>query len=964
MLTVSLIDKNYENVKTGTPMINISLKNVLDLCYTNLKDDKQKGCHGQILPYINNRFGKEYWPDNLIHNDGIGFLDLDYMTKESVETIYNSFNELVKYCPFLLAITYSSSYFDESKQKNGLHLFINIDGFNQHIYKQDITYAFGYICKAILKVTGIDCREPQLFTNGNGEKIIDESCCKITQKCNLYYSPYQWNNNTIEFDSRLLTSEQKNNIENEYSSLFEGNKKDNSNILNIQINRDDYEILYPDYEPKIIDRFLNINGNTGNSIRYKICSIFNILFNDEVSSKQYINRYFLDGNGQTFYQNNQYVLYEDILLWLISEGYLRNKKTPELFHSSDGYVIKDYLTEYKDLIVSNIKDHKCITINGETGIGKTYCFAELCKEMNGILIVPFLSMRNLYSSKGLTIIERNNQDEFDYESGCVMVYDRLALLHDNQIVGKTIFIDESHILFSDRKFRKHLIETLKKIKELAYKIIIISATPLDETILLGSEVELKFTKPRRYVDLYWKDIKNINTERAFIEKIIDTNLRENKYNKICVFSNRCCRYTYDNLVVRFGRTIHNVVNIFHRDYEDFGDIERITNTELLDKKINIGTSLIYNGLNFNNIEDNILVVIEWIKGETSYAEVIQAAGRFRKAGITVYIIAVNPENDTDYEYSKTNAEILGELSLDKKLFSYDEDYLIITDVVNELNKFNQIECTKEMTLKRIEAAGYFRITQLSDEVTPVIPNSKNLLKETIDRIIKKELQGIELTNRESKLKQDGIEYYNNEVKMIKDFTDKYGISTSLLVNLNNSEMIESDNKVKYQRLNTTIIKLEKLILSSIDDENYWINIEEQLKSKWSEINNEKIVKKQGSELKAVLEANKKYHKYFMNYEVRDLLDENVYSNLINDLITENNIKNDDKRSKRAAAGKKGGKKTIKVEISDKMPGSYINKYRLKVGKKFDSVNDLVAYTGLSRNQINIWSKLLYINKLK
>lgn len=962
MLTVSLIDEKTENVPSGTPMVNIPLKTVLELCYTRQKDDKKKGEHGQILPYINNRFGKDYWPDNKISNDGVGFLDLDYMNKESVEAIFNSFEELTQYCPFILAITYSSSYFDESKQKNGLHIFINFDVVNQFQYKNEIRYAFAMICKAILKVTGIDCRISQLFDGDKGEKIIDDTCCKITQKCNLYYSPYKWNDYCEEFDFRTIKPETIQKIKAEYPSLFPVDNSEYTNVLNIQINRDDYEILYPNYEPKIIDRFFEINGNTGNTIRYKICSIFNILFDNDILSKQYINRYFLDGKRCAFYQNNKYVLYEDILRWLIDEGYIRDKNAPELYRSDKGYVIKDYLTEYKDLIVNTIKDHRCITINGETGIGKTYCFADLCKEMNGILIVPFLSMRNLYSSKGLTIVERENQNDFNFDSGCVMVYDRLALLSETQIIGKTIFIDESHILFSDRKFRKNLIQTLSKIKNLADKIIIISATPLDETKLLDSEIELKFTKPRRYVDLYWKDVANINTERALIEKIVDTNIVENKYNKICIFTNRCSRYVYDNLVVRFGRTIHNNVNIFHRDYESFGDIERITKTELLDKKINIGTSLIYNGLNFNNVEDNILVVIECIKGETSYAEVIQAAGRFRKAGIIVYVVSVNQEED--YDYSKMNAEILGELSLNRKLFSYDNDYLIISDVVEQLNNFNKVECNKEAILKRINEAGYFRVVEMEDNIdSSIIPNRKNLLKEAIDRIIKKELQNQELTNREQKLKQDGREYYNSEIKMINEFMYRYGVSSSLLIDLNNSETIQSENKVKYQRLNRTIEKLEKIILASIDDIDYWNNIEEQLKNKWKDITNEKIIKKQGSELKAVIEANKKFHKYFVDYEIRDLFSDNVFVSLVGDLIKENNINNDIKSKKRAAAGKKGGKHTNTYEVTNNMPGNLINKYRLSYGKKFTSRQEFADYCNVNPKQISTWIKLLYINKL-
>lgn len=959
MLTVSLIDKNFEDVPAGTPMVQLSLYTILQLCQTNLKNDFNKGSHGQIVPYINNRFGMAYWPDNTIYNDHVGFLDLDYMTKESTEKIYDAFEQICMKCPYVLGIQYSASYYNPEKEKNGLHIFVCMEAYNQHDYKRNIRYIFAVVCRVILNVTGIDVRQPQLFKDSKGLKIIDDTCCKITQKCNLYYSTFKWNENYDFFDESVLTTDVKVKLREEYAGYIFAEEKEQTTLKTV-INADNYEILYPNKESVKIDRFLNINGNTGNSIRYKICSIFNILFNNNDLSRNYINRYFVDGEGKSFYQANQYVLYDDILSWLIAEGYIKDKNQPELYHSKDGYEVNTYLSnEYKDLIIDNINNHKCITINGETGIGKTVCFSQINKEMNGIMLVPYLSMRKLYEEQGITIVERSNQDDFTFAECCVMVYDRLSLISDDKIFGKAIFIDESHILFTDRKLRQRLIEVIEKVKRCAAKIIIISATPLEETKIFNSEIELKFTKPRKYINLFWKNVENVNAARMLIEGIVDKNIKENIYDRVCIFTNRCSRYVYDNLLVRYTRSIHNNVNIFHREYEEFGDIERVTKNEILDKKINIGTSLIYNGLNFNNTESNILVVIEWIKGETSYAEIIQAAGRFRKAGITVYIVGINSEAEIDDEFSKQNAQILSKLNLDKKLFSYDNDYIVIPEVVEELFQFRKHECTKERVISKLNEAGYFIINEIEEKLNDDGFNRKNLLKEKIDLIIKKELMNESLSPRECHLKIDGMEYYNAEVKMINWFMFKYHISAEQLINLNKSEMINSTNKVKYQRLNSTIDKLEKIILASLDDEEYWHKVSSDLKNEWNNINNERIIKKQGSELKKAMNYNKKYHKYFDQYENRDLKSENVYTTLINDLIKDNTIKNEDKSKKRAEAGKK----TAKIEVTNNMPGKLINKYKLKVGKKFTSRTEMSEYCGVNPKQVTTWVNLHYINKI-
>lgn len=952
MFNVSICDKDYY-APAGTPLYTVNLRDILELCFSKLVDDKCKGKHGYIFPYINNRLGREWWPNSTIFNDYVGFIDIDHLKKDIAQRIFDSFEELCKGFPYLLAINYSSSYFRRDDDV-GLHLYINCGELNDREYYYWMRYLFGMLLFRIKKVLGIELE---------GEEIVDWHNCQITQRILLYYSPYKWNEDNIEFDPSEIVglSEIKKKVEDKYrEELRFGNSSNNENTeYEPSIEIENIELVNEDKNKVKVDRHLHIQGMSGNDIRWRICSISKKLFSTEEEAKYWCDRYFYYDNGKSiFIKGKDYGINSTVLNWLISNGYLKEKDI-ELYHHDEGYEVKTYLSEeYKDLIINKINEHKCLTIKGDTGLGKTVCISMINKEMKGIMLVPYLNMRQLYESQGIKIIERENQLDYNPEESCVMVYDRYSLMNDSQVQGKTVFIDESHVLFTDRTFRKRLIEVIEKLKRCAGKIVIISATPLYESEILQSEETLVFTKARRYVDLYWKDSSSINECKVLVDAIISENMKNGKYDLICLFSNRCVRYVYDNLLVRYGRSIHNVVNVFHRDYEDLGDIERIMKTEVLDKKINIGTSLIYNGLNFNNVENNVLVVIEWDKYHTHGADLVQCIGRFRKCGINVYIVGVDYEIE-DYESNKLNSQILTKLHLDHKLFSYNEDYVNISEVVDELYNFKSNECIKETTIEYLKSYGYIRVHEIEDSIDEEIGPRKNMLKERIDMIVKKELKGEKLTFKEEELKKNGMKYYTSEMKHINDYLWKYSLTKENLLELNDSQMIKSDNSVKYVSLFGTISYLNKIILSSIDDMNYWNNVEDELKKEWKEINNEKIIKKQGSELKKVKDLNTKYNKFFSDYEHNDNMKDCV-SSLINTLIKENKDKNEEKSKKRSNASKRKSKKVV---VTDKMPGWMINKYRLSYNKSFDSSNDMALYCNISKGLITKWIKLLYVNKL-
>ena len=106
--------------KTGTALIETTVEAMLKHCLTLPRNGK-KGQYGSIFVYDSNILGEHL--ENEV-STGIILIDIDYISKETAETIYNSFQTLCDNWPSLLAIQFSSSYYINPYVKSGIHVFV------------------------------------------------------------------------------------------------------------------------------------------------------------------------------------------------------------------------------------------------------------------------------------------------------------------------------------------------------------------------------------------------------------------------------------------------------------------------------------------------------------------------------------------------------------------------------------------------------------------------------------------------------------------------------------------------------------------------------------------------------------------------------------------------------------------------------------------------------------------------
>lgn len=148
---------------------------------------------------------------------------------------------------------------------------------------------------------------------------------------------------------------------------------------------------------------------------------------------------------------------------------------------------KTYLSEVMSTLPSNV-----ILNKGVTGCGGTY--VELNSNRNSLILVPTIELaKNKYKKNYLIVYgSTKNQDITDYMNSNIKykkiigTYDclkRLISLTDN-IFSYFLLVDEYHILFNSYSFRNEPILYLLKNYKLFSNYCFMTATPLDEDIIL------------------------------------------------------------------------------------------------------------------------------------------------------------------------------------------------------------------------------------------------------------------------------------------------------------------------------------------------------------------------------------------------------------------------------------------------------------------------------------------------
>ena len=393
----------------------------------------------------------------------------------------------------------------------------------------------------------------------------------------------------------------------------------------------------------------------------------------------------------------------------------------------------EWLEDHKQKILDKIRsESRKVCIEGTTGIGKTTTISNIALEMKAIVLVPFISLRPIYEANGLKIILDEN--EFNPNKACCMTYDRFTKVNNSSLFNKTIFVDESHVLFMDRTYRKALSLLYSKLNDLAESrqctIVYVSATPLDETV--GAD-KLTFFRNRPVVNVYPIVIKSngVDMTTEFLSTSVVTGfLDKYRYDRNIIFSNKRARLLYDNWHMIYG----DHVGILHGEYTKASpDYEEVIATRKLNRRTTLCTSMAFNGLNFDN-EDERTAVWSVLDQDTTAWELVQQAGRVRKSVVDLFVVYNEKQTDPASVDEREEAKrVLMDADLPSSKPLTDREYADNT----EIESYIQAHKDPSRVFEELNAYGYFKI---HDPVTVDYGDRKkarrNKLKEAVDKSVK------------------------------------------------------------------------------------------------------------------------------------------------------------------------------------------------------------------------------------
>lgn len=850
------------NCKNGSKLEIMEIDEVLRLQKSFSKDGIKHSWGNIYAFYSKVAYSIEEIKEKNITTAGACFLDIDNLTEEQSNTIYNGFKELCKKNNSLYACWKSYS-------GTGLHFVCETDEINAEEYERTELIQLMFLGYAIEKLFGIKLEEginldehnksikQQLFLNPVDDVKFNLNCIKLDKSQDM--------TNIIEELSKI------------YPSLAKSLNKPKQTLTTFVPTDEKVNITFTDR---------NTSFHLDHTQRFAlVCTLMNLLNNDknqaltvyrkiiahQTIGKHSMNEYLNEHNNID--ETKQYYATKEWTNWLknnfnidivnVTETKVENKIGDEKKHNlstygqgiriEQGQYLSDepYYTTIKEAIANNIVT--CIV--APTGTGKTTMLNKIIKGTNNIILTPFRIMRDLYS-ESIKLVE--SVKDYDPNEPAVMTYDRFATINFSLLSGKTIYIDECHILFMDRTYRDRLVSVLNKLYELKgqIKIVLISATPLDEVNILCCEKIVQFWQPRTIMNLTWQ---NTNKPKNTIENIVNNFLAglegdsdyKHPYNRLIVFSDTAVRMIYDNKRIELMDECKTKFAMLHSDYKWTGDAEEIISTEILTKPVTLGTSLVFNGLNFKNKDEYNLVVIEMTLREDLAWKIIQAAGRLRKCNMDILVVASEKKKIADINNKIKLANAYQEIGVDAELFDYvkrlnNED---IKNALVEIEAYKQKYSTFENIKLELEQTGYIHIEKVLSTEMKIKNQATNKLRQEANDIIKQELIEYKLGDN---LKKDiqSKDYYEKLYNYIKNFELDYDIKPEVI----GYNLI---NEPTQKHVQARIDEMKKIIRSARYDEEDWTALVERFKESWK-TQDQIIVKQQKTAIKKVEEYHEKY----------------------------------------------------------------------------------------------------------
>lgn len=866
---------------TGACFNDVDLEAVLVHCKNNLPINGKKGSYGSIFVYNSDKLGVHYEDEKSV---GIILVDLDHLTKEQCKTIYDKIDLIKHFFPSIIAIQYSSGYYIKENE-GGLHIYVKSGYLDKNEYKQISQIVYAIIAQLIEKLLNIPIKELNDDRIKRGEEaILDLHNTNLYQRFHLFYSDFKYNDEYIEeFNLEMIKFDELNKLIEKFDINLSNDLDPNTISFSSTLNG----CTFGKEINKIkIDRYFKIGKYSGNDIRFRISIIADLMFKE--NAKEFCDKYFYYENNKSIYTHyNNENKYPDLLIlkWLKDNNYIEESKKN---------IINNWVSEYSSEIKKFIeKNNKC-EIEAPTGSGKTtFINNELAFYFNAVVIVPFNVTNKLYDK--LFEINSNYNGELPKNKPMVMVWDQ-AIKHWNEIKERQIIIDEAHTLFFDRNYRDAAVKLILKLKDENVNVVFITATPAGEKDLFNLPT-IKYYKKRNEINLQIKTTKNIEwAQYNYIKKAVDNGW----YDKIILLDDLTAKKIYEQFTINCYD-----VSYIRSETKESKDFIYLRENELLNKKITICTCIAFNGLNFKNENEKILVVGSIKLGQTTSCEIIQQIGRIRKSNVTgVYFY--NPEKiyveDIDHKVNKAQEynEIYIEGAPDTFL-CYDRKYLNndYVDAMRNIQDYQFNHSKIDVIINELSSTGY--------------------IKGTVEKKVKKEEKinmSLAIKRKESdELKED----IQNGTIICKEYDGNYNKDWAKTINymITNprysgitlesfKEMLNVGHKNKL--VESVINNIKEIIrILQVDEQeyNYFSNNIKILASKLSsEVDRKQFI----SNYKRINAIRNKYNgkvKFNDNYI--------IFSDIIDDIITMEEKNQLELKEKSSKGGQIGGKKTKKIK---------------------------------------------------
>lgn len=634
--------------------------------------------------------------------ENVIFADLDHLDDGGIlrrESIEAKMDLIMADLPFLLFVKESNS---------NLHFICLGSNDDEDSYKTKAAFYLACIARAVLKHTGYDLRE---IKDKSGKCIsLDVHSFSPKQRLFVYpgkkYWPYPYEPVDYSVNNRAFDG---------YEFLIPTTKKRKEYEGSIS---DDEYMSIPGMRWKKgcdipVRKENDILGYSGHDARWRIAqTIFYMTGWNEELTRKIIEENFRepevwDGSIKKLYKeryspNNRFIKWiEDTLL----------EPDPNIpiyeDYDIDGWMI-DRIGEIRDFY----EKHRRIMIQAPTGTGKTTLVngmdskIGLAESLNAIVIVPFNSMVHLYNrmiciktegSKGARL------DDYRSDKPCAIIWDQVLKLW-NQIEedNRVIIVDESHTLFLDRRYRKSAVALMEKLKSYP-NVICISATPCGELESLNLHM-LRYNNVRRKVRL---DL--VKTDRPISVSMLNRCRFHDWYDRVVVFSDNYCRRMHSWLSADLIE--HTWLHTWNSGDEK---MERLWREERLSDSVTLSTSLGFNGVNFNNERERILIVLDGRDGAISGQNIVQMIGRIRKSKVKVIVYWGEPIEGASVEEKREAAVLLeGE---DHRIVSYRDDLLDEDkfEASKEIESWMKENANYETVLKYLKDTGYIIVREMED----------------------------------------------------------------------------------------------------------------------------------------------------------------------------------------------------------------------------------------------------------